>query len=217
MLCASLGAGAARADGSSANVMSRIFAQGHLSGLATAEKLTYSHVRHAEDAERVGDDFDDAATLELVDRGEGAAAAVVTMRSASKPRRLEDFPSTASNPMLLAFLESSLRSVARATGGSPFYLRNRVKEAMRAAEADAVERVEAPVGGHAVAADRITLRPFIRDAHREELGAYADLTYEIVLSDAAPGTVVSLSALAETESGAVYRERLTLTEGAARQ
>lgn len=207
-LFTSLIAGAAAAE----NVMGQIFASGHLDGVETADRLVYSHVRRAEAADRVGPDFEDAATLELVDR-DGARAVVVTMMSASHPRQLQEFSGEASNPLLLAFLESSLRSVARATGGNPFYLRNRVKEAMR--DGGAVEHIETPLGDHAVAAERITLRPFAADAHRAELGAFADLTYEIILSDAAPGTVVSLSAVAGSAAGAVYSERLALSEGAA--
>ena len=43
---------------------------------------------------------------------------------------LGTFPRGAANPLLLYFLETTVRVMAEATGGSPYYIRNRIREAL---------------------------------------------------------------------------------------
>lgn len=45
-------------------------------------------------------------------------------------RKIGPFPVTGGDPMLTFFLESTARDMASLTGGSPFYIRNRLKDAL---------------------------------------------------------------------------------------
>jgi hypothetical protein len=109
------------------------------------------------------------------------------------------------NPILMVFLESVVRTVSEATGGSPFYLRNRIKDAMR--ERMTEEPATAEFRGAELAAQRIDLRPFEEDRHAADLGAFAGLELSFLLAEAAPGTFLSLEASA---SGAGYSEEIRL-------
>ena len=96
----------------------------------------------------------------------------------------------------MVLLENAVRTTSRATGGSPFYLRNRVKEALR-------DRLSAEGGA-------FSTKPFADDAaHRAQLGPFADLELRFVVDEAAPGMLTALAA--RTPDG-TYVEEFTLDE-----
>lgn len=98
---------------------------------------------------------------------------------------LGTFDSGVGNPVAMAVLEDLVGEIAEETGGSPYYIRNRIRDQLGA------ESVAAPatltVDGAEVAATEVVLRPFAEDAHRAELGDWADLTIRVVMSEALPG------------------------------
>lgn len=109
-----------------------------------------------------------------------------------------DFPVSGPNPVLLFFLENVVRSVAAQTGGSPFYIRNRIREALAAA----------PVGDGAGPRTTV-LRPFEADPNRARLGDFAGLAIAITFDPDAPGRLIELKA--DTGAGAAgYSEAMTL-------
>ena len=55
-------------------------------------------------------------------------------RATDKPQPVGTFPAGVANPLLLYFLETTVRATAEATGGSPYYIRNRIREALVAAD-----------------------------------------------------------------------------------
>jgi hypothetical protein len=91
-----------------------------------------------------------------------------------------------------------VRTTAQATGGSPFYLRNRIREALgerlTAVEPDAV----------------FSMKPFEGDENAPKLGAFEGLEMVFELSPDAPGMVVAMRAVAGPEDAPVYREEIRL-------
>lgn len=121
-------------------------------------------------------------------------------------KRIEDgktlpdlsFSPAGPNPVLLVFLEDVVRVMAAQTGGSPFYIRNRIREALGAAD------LAAGQGPHS-----LTLTPFAQDANRARMGGFADLAITITYDAATPGRVLELKA--DTPAGAQgYSEHLQL-------
>lgn len=109
-----------------------------------------------------------------------------------------EFSALGPNPVLLMFLENIVRNVAVTTGGSPYYIRNRIRDALAAA----------PVQG----GDRqvILLHPFRDDPNAARLGDFATLAIAITLDPAQPGRLIELKA--DTGAGAAgYTETLKLT------
>lgn len=128
-----------------------------------------------------------------------------------KTRNLGAFPATVGNPIIMYFVETVLRDVAQHAGGSPFYIRNRIKDALvREAE---VETATAPYAGEEIAVRRLVLRPFEDDKNRERMRGYGDLTLTFTLSDAAPGWYSALVAevAGPADGPPIYRNALTLT------
>ena len=137
---------------------------------------------------------------------------VLAMVGAAADRRLElarqgtggttrpfaEFPSGGANPVLLYFLESAVRDLAAATGGNPFYLRNRMREAL----------VAAGLGPDASPRE-IAIQPFVADRNRARLGPFADLTLRLRFDAADPGRLLELSADTARDADG-YHHRLTL-------
>ena len=92
----------------------------------------------------------------------------------SPPQPLARFPASGPNPVLLYFLEGTVRAMAEATGGSPYYIRNRMREAL--AQAGAGE--PAPAAGPG--AREAVLTPFAADPNRDRMGAFAGLTLRLL-------------------------------------
>jgi hypothetical protein len=207
LLALTLVAAATTASAAEAAPLDRLFSTPHLATLTADRPITYRHVRtHLPDA--AGTPLDEVITLE---RGADGAGVVVTMDAGGTPRP-SAFRGMTGNPILMVFLESVVKEVSEATGGSPFYLRNRIKDALRDSLAE--ETVSAEFAGAPVEAHRIALRPFEGDAHAAELGTFADLELAFVLADAAPGSFLSLLATAGANPGEApaYSEEIRLDE-----
>ena len=102
-----------------------------------------------------------------------------------KYRKIGTFPISVGNPLILYFLESTIRQTARATGGSPFYIRNRLKEALTAG--GKITPVSLSYDGKDYGGMQVLLKPFQGDNNQERLGAYANLSVIITMSKDVPG------------------------------
>lgn len=122
----------------------------------------------------------------------GGAKLTLTLFADGRSQNLADFPAEAGNPVLLVFLESVVQSMATLTGGSPFYIHNRVKDALDAG-GEPVD-VSETHANKTVAAQSLTLRPFEADPNASRMGDFAGLTLRFVVSPTVPGKILSLSA-----------------------
>ncbi|MCB1311240.1 MAG: hypothetical protein KDK29_04785 [Sedimentitalea sp.] len=182
-----------------------IFRQGTLSGLPETEVLTYRREVSVPEAP----DQSERGTGDVRLSFEPGDLVRLTFHQDEKHGNIGTFPADVGNPVIMYFVETVLRDVAEQTGGSPFYLRNRIKEALLLDVP--VETGTADFDGAEVPVRILTLRPFEADANRDKLGAYADLALTFTLSEDVPGWYRSLAATAPgAEGGAGYSSTLTL-------
>lgn len=164
----------------------RLFATGVLDGTATGQRLVFAHERGGSlDTGRVQPIAGGEIELALIPGEAGERQAEVTLREGERVRSRATLSAGGGHPLLVVFLETTARNVATLTGGSPFYLRNRMREALAAQ--NVVEPVEMVRDGSPMAAERLVFRPFAADPNRARLGAFADLELRVVVSDAVPG------------------------------
>lgn len=125
-------------------------------------------------------------------------------------RNIGSFPATVGNPMILYFVETVVREMAQNTGGSSFYIRNRVKDSL-ISKAD-IRNGTVVHDGAEVSVSRITLRPFLNDKNRDRMRGYDDLALTITMSEDVPGWYFSLEAQAGGKDGSapVYTNALKL-------
>lgn len=182
-----------------------VFAPGVFAGGgALSEPLRYQHLRAPFGAAPALDE-----TLSLAPATVDGAARLVLARSRGEEaaREITSFGTASANPILLYFLESVARATAEASGGSPFYIRNRIRDALGAA--DLGPETEIPHAGAPLTVRRTELRPFADDPNRARLGAFADLVLGVTLAPDLPGRLLELSADTPGD-GPGYHERLTL-------
>lgn len=175
-----------------AEPLERLFSTPHLAGVEAGHVISYRHVRASTVAGLARGAIDEAVLLE---RGDATSQTTVTLDPEGSSRQLAEFRGTTGNPILMVFLESTVRAMSEATDGSPFYLRNRIKEAMR--ERMSEEAMTATSGGAGLPAHMISLRPFEGDPNVERMGPFAALELRFVMAEDAPGMFLSLTATTE--------------------
>ena len=134
-----------------------------------------------------------------IDPADGQPVLQVTRDTGTDTRRIGPFPISGGDPVLVLFLEQTARDMAALTGGSPFYIRNRIKDAVfrggRIARRD----------GQAIA----VFHPFADDPNAARMGGFDTLTLTFVLDGNPKAPIRQM--LAETEGGTPgYLNRLVL-------
>ena len=89
--------------------------------------------------------------------------------------------------------------MAQSAGGSPYYIRNRVKDAL--VQPAQIETGTAEVDGTTVDTRTVTLRPFESDPNRDRMAGWADLELRVTMSEAVPGWYLALEAEAPDAEG----------------
>ncbi len=146
----------------------------------------------------------DSGDIALRFRQGEAPMALLELRQGDKHRALGSFPASVGNPMIMYFYETVVRDMAEAAGGSPFYIRNRVKDAL--IQTSDIERGQAVVAGETVSTQTIRLHPFANDPNRARMRGFGDLELRVTMSDEVPGWYMSL--VAEAAGGKVYKSEI---------
>lgn len=111
----------------------------------------------------------------VTDPSDGQPVLELTRKTDSRSRQIGPFPASGGDPVLIFFLEQTARDMAQLTGGSPFYIRNRIKDAVfRGGE---IRRE----GNHATA----VFRPFADDPNAARMQGFETLELRFVMTDPA--------------------------------
>ncbi|MFK7880722.1 hypothetical protein [Roseobacter sp.] len=146
----------------------------------------------------------DTGDIALSFREGEAPVALLEFRQDGKHRSLGTFPASVGNPMIMYFYETVVRDMAEAAGGSPFYIRNRVKDAL--IQSSDIQEGEAVIAGKTVPTQTIVMYPFAEDPNRDRMQGFGDLELRVTMSEAVPGWYMSF--VAEASQGEVYRSEL---------
>lgn len=123
----------------------------------------------------------------------------LTLYQGTKSRGLGSYPVSVGNPVIMYFLESALGDIAAQSGGSPFYLRNRIKDALlRDAQ---VVPVSLHYQNRDIKGREVTIRPFTNDKARDRMGRFAELALAVTISEDIPGWYYSLVATVPAAPG----------------
>lgn len=184
----SLAAAAAAAERTPTQLL---FEAKHLDALAPGTVIDYRYARQSADPAKLGENVSDDIRLTVsAPEANGDRTVAVDMFTGPRRRAAGPFPSMVGNPLLMLFLEADLASMQKLVGGNPRYLKNKIRAAFR--EGGKVEPVTVTIDGVDHAAEKVTLKPFVDDAHRRELGAFIEKSYEFVVSDTVPGALVEM-------------------------
>jgi hypothetical protein len=119
---------------------------------------------------------DGSVTLtQAVDPSDQQPILQLVQKTDTRTRQIGPFPISGGDPVLTFFLEQTTRDMARLTGGSPFYIRNRIKDALF--QGGQITRA----GDQSVA----SFAPFAQDPNAARMGGFQTLTLTFVLGDPA--------------------------------
>lgn len=207
-----LGAGVSvGAAGTASEMPNGLFELGVLDVVETGDKLVYSRERVGSitDGESVPEIADGSVEIALSQAESGERAAHVVLVEGGRERRFNPFPGTAGNPLLMVFMETNVHTMAAATGGSPFYIRNRMREALRREQPG--EPVTLDLAAGAVAGERYTFKPFAGDPNSSRMGAFSELEISFVLSPAVPGRFARMEVVAGDDAAGAPALRETIS------
>lgn len=176
------------APGLAAEVYDLLFKTGTLDGISRTSVLDYERHVSARDNEKLATRSSGKITLSFGPED----MAELKFTQGDKYRNIGSFPATVGNPMIMYFVETVIRDMASTAGGSPYYIRNRVKAALVKEVPIREETIR--IGGRDVSARSVTLHPFEGDPNRERMKGFEDLALTITMSDEVPGWYYELKA-----------------------
>jgi hypothetical protein len=196
-----------------------IFAPGAFAATETGTVTRYRHDRTGPEMPGAALAFGGYLVVAATAGSDGATPTLtLTHDTGAQILPIAAFPAEGGNPVLLFFLENVARNVAQLTGGSPFYIRNRLREAL--VDADMGASDTRTVADDTVAVTEAVIHPFRNDPNRARMGEFADLTLRLTVAPSRPEQLVSLSADtgegggAASETGSrAYTETLSLITG----
>ena len=188
----------------------RIFDTENLSNVKSGTTLAFTHIRETHNPDMIAA-LERDIEVAVGDKTEGKDSRVVTVSFKEGERNvtLSPFTDDGGNPMLVFFLESVAKAVAKSTGGSPFYIKNRIVEAFQ--RGTKISEIDIVRDGEPLKANRIAYSPFASEKLKDRLQNFAEMEVAFILSDAVPGGIIEMRALDDPkakEGG--FRESIVL-------
>jgi len=182
-----------------------LFMAPHLARLRPPTTLHYRYTQSG----TLEEGFVDSVALKLAAQSDGrCCAASADFLTGARRLALPEVPAADSNPVLLYFLERDIREMSRRTKGQANYFRKRIRMAIF--QGARTHELQIAYRGKNVAARQFTIAPYIDDPLRARFEALAGKQYRFTLSDAVPGTVVSLRG--QVDASAAGAEPLLVEE-----
>lgn len=166
-----------------------LFDRPHLQNITAPATLTYRFTYQGSKEQSFEDQVTMAVTAIAADGGKDLHFQYLTGERQQPYGDLRDFHG---NPLIMLFLQSDVTEMGRMTGGGAGYLRNRIRIAFL--ESAELEPSQVEHEGRQLAAERIVIRPFVKDPHREQMGRLADKSYEFLLVPEIPGGLYRIQA-----------------------
>ena len=191
------------------------FEKPYLNSVPPGTKIAYDY-KHVATEEKLGESFDEKLELNVSAPPEDASKriAAVDIWRGDRHNEAGPFPTMNGNPISLVLLERDVKEMAQLTKGSPFYLRNRVRDSIAngTVEATTFDYAGKPVEGW-----KLTMAPFANDPNKDKLAEVAGRRYEFLFSDAVPGGLYAIRVVTPKADGKsnIIETKLTLTGASA--
>ena len=185
----------------------------YLAKLPNGTRLSYNYT-HTTARKDLGDSFDETMQLTVAPAEEDASKQVakVDIRRGEVERGAGPFPAI-SNPLTLVLLEREAKEITDLSKGSPYYIRNRLRDALAKAT---VEPTRFDYGGKPVAGWKMSMTPFADDPHKQQLVEIINRRYEFLFSDEVPGGLYAMRVVTPQADGkAIIETNVTLSDQAA--
>jgi len=173
--------------------------------------LNYAY-KHVTSEAKLGESFDETMAMQVEAAPDDPAKRVadVEIHRGDRTGEAGPFPTQNGNPISLVLLERDVRELAQLSKGSPFYLRNRVREHLASGT---VEPARFSFDGKEIEGWKMTMLPFAEDPNKDKLMELAGRRYEFLFADAVPGGLYAIRVVTPAKDGAsnIIETSLTLT------
>lgn len=190
----------------------RLWLSDHLKNITRPARLHYEFQR----AGSYEEGFIDAVFLDIIGiNQDGSKNAELRFFTGPReqPVNADNITEITGNPVLGTYMGGDVRDMNRLTSGSWRYFQRRIKLAL--SEGAVIEQISVTFEGRSVAAQRISITPYLKDPRRAEFERFAGKRYEFILSDEIPGTLFQIHTLIPGDDGAgepLIEETLTLRQ-----
>jgi len=169
-----------------------LFSRPHLSNLPAGTELIYELERKSSDPARLGPSFNDEIALVITAAARNGGRDVdLRVFTGERERKIDSITEMTGNPLLVFFLDRAVSDMARLTGGTAPYLKDRLRAGLR--DKAVSEPVKVAFEGKTLDATRITVRPFENDMNTARMLGFEGSRFEFVLAEAAPGMLLEMS------------------------
>ncbi|WP_428029594.1 hypothetical protein [Ancylobacter sp.] len=183
----------------------------YLSKVEPGTTLTYAY-KHVASEAKLGDSFDETLDMKVTAPADDPAKRVaeVLIHRGDKEGEAGPFPTMNGNPIALILLEREVKEMAQLSKGSPFYLRNRVREHL---SSGTVTPARFSFDGREVEGWKLTMLPFTEDPNKDKLQELVGRRYEFLFADSVPGGLYSIDVVTPKADGStnIIETSLTLT------
>lgn len=187
----------------------------YLTKVPPGTTLNYAY-KHTTSKADLGEGFDETMAMQVTAPPEDTSKRVadVVIRRGDKEGEAGPFPTMNGNPIALVLLERDVKEMAQLSKGSPFYIRNRVRDHL----ADGtVEPARFSYDGREIEGWKLSMKPFAGDPNKDKLQELAGRHYEFLFSEQVPGGIYAIRVVTPAKDGAsnIIETSLTLTGAAA--
>jgi hypothetical protein len=173
-----------------------VFYHDHLKGVPKGSLLDYGFESMTKDAESFTDHIEIKVT-DVVDESKRD----MEFNFLTGDHHIDFSPAKSyrGNPVIIHFLERDISLMAKDTGGSNGYFRNRIRDSFKVP--DKVRDVTFELNGKTVNGIEVIVTPFVADRNADKFKLYEHKRYEFVFSDQVPGGIYRIHTQVPEESG----------------
>jgi hypothetical protein len=173
-----------------------VFLKNHLQGVAKGSQLDYGFKSVTKDAES----FTDHIELKVTDVGnDGKRDLEFNFLSGSHHINFTPAKAYSGNPVLIHFLERDIAQMARDTGGSNGFFRNRIRDSFKSPSE--MREVKFQFNGQSLEGTEIIVTPFVANPYADNFKLYVNKRYEFIFSDQVPGGIYRIHTQVPDENG----------------
>lgn len=186
----------------------------YLSRIEPGSTINYAY-KHATTEAKLGDSFEEKLEMKVSAPAEDPKQRIAEVDIWRGDRHTEagPFPTMNGNPISLILLERDVKEMAQLTKGSPFYIRNRVRDHIATGT---VTPATFNYDGRSVEGWKLSMTPFAEDPNKDKLAELSGRRYEFLFSDAVPGGLYSIEVVTPKADGSanIIETRLSLSGAA---
>lgn len=173
-----------------------IFYKDHLKGVPKGSRLDYGFKSTTKGADSFTDEIEIKVTNIV-----GARKRDLEFNFLTGSHHIDFTPARGytGNPVIIHFLERDISLMARDTGGSNGYFRNRIRDSFK--QPTEMRDVKFRYHGQEVDGTEVVVTPFVADPNIDKLKLYANKRYEFTFSDQIPGGIYRIHTEVPSEDG----------------